>query len=82
MNTNEKATDIFEFYYRVIPFTHTNKQRAEVALKCSLKLIREIIEGYEFDLIQQMQTNGNEGDIMLKINFWDEVETIIINKVK
>jgi hypothetical protein len=44
MNTKEKARDIFEFYYSVIPYTHTNKQRAEVALKCSLNLVDEVQE--------------------------------------
>jgi hypothetical protein len=44
MNINKKATDIFEFYYAVIPYTHTNKQRAEVALKCSLNLVDEVLQ--------------------------------------
>ncbi len=44
MDIKEKARDIFEFYYSVIPYTHTNKQRAEVALKCSLRLVDEVME--------------------------------------
>lgn len=54
MTPKEKAKEIFEYYYELIPYTHTNKQRAEVALKASLKLISEVTghmgadRGYEF----------------------------------
>ena len=68
MNINKKATDIFEFYYAVIPYTHTNKQRAEVALKCSLKLVSEVIKGYTGDFYST--------------KYWNEVETILKSKIK
>jgi len=68
MDTNEKARDIFEFYYSVIPYTHTNKQRAEVALKCSLKLVDEVLKGYTGDFYST--------------KYWEEVKQIIIDKVK
>ena len=68
MTTKEKADEIFQFYYSTIPYTHTNKQRAEVALKMSLKLVSEVLKGYQKDFYST--------------KYWNEVEVIIINKVK
>jgi hypothetical protein len=68
MSTKEKATEIFEFYYSVIPFAHTNKQRAEVALKCSLKLVEEVMKGYTGDFYST--------------KYWEEVQTILKSKIK
>jgi hypothetical protein len=39
----EKAYELFMFYYTTIPYTHTNKQRAEIAKKCAIKLVDEIL---------------------------------------
>ena len=75
-----KGNEIFEWFYTNLPPVHTNKQRGELAKKFSLYMIKEIIEGYEFDLIHQIQTDGNEGDIMKRINYWDEIETHIAIK--
>ena len=68
MTTKEKADEIFEFYYGVIPYSHTNKQRAEVAVKCSLKLVNEMLVVYQKDFYS--------------MKFWNEVESIIRNKLK
>ncbi len=82
MNSNikTKGNEIFLWYYTNLPPVHTNRQRGELAKKFSLHMIKEIIEGYEFDLINAMNTHGDEGDIMSKINYWDEIETYIAMK--
>ena len=83
-NIETKGKEIFEWYYTNLPPVHTNKQRGELAKKFSLHMIKEIIEGYEFDAIhmQEMEEMDSVGDkrIMDKINFWDGVETHIRNK--
>jgi hypothetical protein len=66
MSTTEKATDLFEFYYRTIPAAWTNKQRAEAAIKCSLKVVSEMLNAYKGDFYST--------------KYWDEVEVILNNK--
>jgi len=86
MNSNieTKGDEIFLWFYSNLPPVHTNRQRGELAKKFSLHMVREIIEGYEFDAIhmQEMEEMDSVGDkrIMDKINFWDGVETHIRNK--
>ncbi len=43
MEAKDKAQSLFLFYYETIPYAHTNKQRAEVAKKCALKAIDEML---------------------------------------
>lgn len=67
MSTKEKATELFEFYYGLIPYAWTNKQRAHLAVKGSLKVVSEIL-------------NGCKGDFY-STKYWSEVQTILKNKV-
>ena len=57
--------------------------RKELALKMSLRMIKEIIESYEFDLINYaFNPNAMKSEvdevIMKRINYWDEVETELL----
>ncbi len=44
MSASSKGYELFMFYYETIPFAHTNKQRAEVAKRCAIKAIDEMLE--------------------------------------
>lgn len=67
MSTAEKAKELFEFYYRTIPAAWTNKQRARAAVKCSLKVVNEMLGAYKGDFYST--------------KYWNEVEVILKNKV-
>lgn len=79
----DKAIEIYQSYLDFLPMDIEN--RNELALKMSLRCLREIIESYEFDLIN-LALNCNEievgkdedGRIMNRINYWDEVETELL----
>ena len=44
MTPNEKAKELFLFYYQLVPYAHTNKQRKDVAIRAVLFLIDEILQ--------------------------------------
>lgn len=76
-----KSTEIYEYYLNLLPTDMDN--RKELALKMSLRTIKEIIESYEFDLINYaFNPNAMKSEvddvIMKRINYWDDVETQLL----
>lgn len=44
MSPKDKAYELFMYYYEIIPYTHTNAQRRDVAVRCAIKVVDEIIK--------------------------------------
>jgi len=71
MDSKQKAMEIFQYYYAVIPYTHTNKQRYEIAMKCSKR---------ELGIIQHTIDEGMLYKESKRV-YWSEVLNEL-NKIK
>jgi hypothetical protein len=74
MNPKDKAYELFMFYYETIPYAHTNEQRANVAKKCALIAVDELIKYHDefMDVVRYELPSNIVASIPYK--YWDDVK--------
>jgi hypothetical protein len=71
MTPKEKAKNLYDEFHSVLPsYNDEGQLEHELAKRCALIAVDEIIEQCEFDVIHDI---GNERYID-KLNYWDEVK--------